>query len=199
MSGRDRRCGNDGISGDDSGSNDGGGKITGGVADGRMAEWRRKLQEILDDAERRDGRVRRRGGRPKRNVANGVAGNGGADGANGGKTAGCVVVTCGAGILRKEISDGENSENGGADGSDGRGVAVTCGEAANGLEDSWRSGVEGSGTRGDAGSVGEGRRTITVEVRRVTQAALVLALEAVSEPLWALVKSLGSGDGVQSA
>ena len=127
----DCRCGND------SASNDGGKKIADEVADGRGAEWRRKLQEILDDAERRDGRVRRRGGRPRRKAENGVAGNGGADNLSGGHTA-------------SARGDGANG---------GKNVAET----------------------------------------RVTQAALILALEAVSEPLWALVKSLGSGDGVQSA
>ena len=136
----------------------------GKTADGRVTEWRRMLKEILDDAERRDGRVRRRGGRPRRKTENGVAGNGGTEGANGGKTEGGADVTCRAGTLRKEVANDSNT-------------AIYAAE-------------DGGNSAEGTGSVGK---------RRVTQTALVLALEAVSEPLWALVKSVGTGNGAQSA
>ena len=159
-----------------------------------MAEWRRKLQEILDDAERRDGRVRRRGGRPGRKSENGVVE------ANGGKNAGGAAVTCETGTLRKEVADGVDSGNGGADNSNGGknagGAAVTCetGTLRKGVADGVDSG-NGEADNSNGGKIANG----AAGEKRVTQMALVLALEAVSEPLWALVKSVGTGGGAQSA
>ena len=179
-----------------------------------MVEWRRKLKEILGDAERRDGRVRRRGGRTRKKAETDVAGNG----TNGGKTADGTIVTCRADTLRKGVADGVGSDgNGGIDGANGRknvGGAVVTGEtgplrkgvadgAGSGNVEADNSNVPGDTTRGIAiGGAEEAEgagRPVAVEVRRVTQTALVLALEAVSEPLWALVKSVGTGGGELSA
>ena len=94
-------------------------------------------------------------------------------------------MTCGAGVLRKKVADDVDSGNFGTVGANG-------GNTANCVATDSVKAAE------DAGSADAGR-VVAAGERRVTQAALVLALEAVSEPLWALVKTVGAGDGVQSA